>query len=57
MEDWEYDTHWIEPAAINYREITDWPHLNKCVSTLEVCPNLTGFLFGGHFLINAYLWL
>ena len=37
MEDWEYDTHWIEPAAINYREITDWPHLNKCVSTLEVC--------------------
>lgn len=36
MEDWEYDTHWIEPAAINYREITDWPHLNKCVSTLEV---------------------
>ena len=37
MEDWEYDTHWIEPAAINYREITDWPHLNKCVETLEVC--------------------
>ena len=57
MEDWEYDTHWIEPAAINYREITDWPHLNKCVSTLEVCPNLTRFIFGGHFLINAYLWL
>ena len=41
MEDWEYDTHWIEPAAINYREITDWPHLNKCVSTLEVCSTLT----------------
>ena len=43
MEDWEYDTHWIEPAAINYREITDWPHLNKCVSTLEVCSALTDF--------------
>ena len=36
IDDWEYDTHWIEPAAINYREITDWPHLNKCLSTLEV---------------------
>ena len=49
MEDWEYDTHWIEPAAIKYRQITDWPHLNKCISTLEVL-NIGGSNVLGEFI-------
>jgi len=27
---------WFEPEVIKYREIQGWPHLNACVTSLEI---------------------
>lgn len=46
---WNYDTDWVEPEFVQYREISGWPHLNECVKTLEVL-NIGGTNVLGEFL-------
>ncbi|CAB4067446.1 unnamed protein product [Lepeophtheirus salmonis] len=46
---WKYETNWIEPELIKYREIRDWPHLNECIKTLEVL-NIGGTNVLGEFI-------
>ena len=33
---WNYEAEWVEPEFVQYREVTEWPHLNECVKSLEV---------------------
>ena len=40
---------WYEPESIQYREITDYPHLNPCASTLEIL-NIGGSNVLGEFV-------
>ena len=40
---------WYEPESIQYREITDYPHLNSCASTLEIL-NIGGSNVLGEFV-------
>ena len=40
---------WYEPESIQYREISDYPHLNPCASTLEIL-NIGGSNVLGEFV-------
>jgi len=54
LQRWNYDADWVEPEFVQYRQISNWPHLNECLQTLEVL-NLGGTNVLGEFIPFALL--